>query len=97
MHNDQSNKSVVGFSLFDHLGVTGEATSCYLPTTCAGCVQTYGRRAFVLRNLFVEYLDKSHSFEMPPITEFNDIPVDRLKILTLEMQLHIHISRGKSD
>ena len=79
--DDQSNHSLARAKLFDKLNIKGSATS-YTLKTCSGVKQTLGRRA---HGLVIEFLDKQVRYQLPTLTECDEIPNNREEIPTPEV------------
>ena len=86
--DDQSNHSLARAKLFDKLNIKGSATS-YTLKTCSGVKQTLGRRA---HGLVIEFLDKQVRYQLPTLTECDEIPNNREEIPTPEVaRAHPHL------
>ena len=86
--DDQSIHSLSRSKLFDKLNIKGSATS-YTFKTCSGFKQTFGRRA---RGLIIESLDKQVRYQLPTLTECDEIPNNREEIPTPEVaRAHPHL------
>ena len=76
MLDDQSNRSLARYDLFDLFGVL-YTEAPYSLKTCAGVVETSGRRANGFR---IEPISGGNSFELPTLIKCNEIPDNRAKI-----------------
>ena len=86
--DDQSNHSLPWAKLFDKLNIKGSATS-YTLKTCSGVKQTLGRPA---HGLVTESLDKQVRYQLPTLTECDEIPNNREEIPTPEVaRAHPHL------
>ena len=86
--DDQSNYSLARAKLFQELDIKGTA-SAYMLKTCSGIKQTQGRRA---DGLVIESLDKRVKYQLPTVTECDEIPNDREEIPTPEIaRVHPHL------
>jgi hypothetical protein len=87
--DDQSNRSLVKPELLDILGIHTEQVP-YKLSSCAGSVETFGRRA---SGLVIESLDSSSKLDLPTLIECNQIPQIREEIPTPEVaQHHPHLN-----
>lgn len=84
--DDQSNVSLARSQFFDMFGIKGAAVS-YTLKTCAGMVQTAGRRA---NGFTVESVDGETNIPLPTLIECNEIPNNRSEIPTPEAAYHHH-------
>lgn len=82
--DEQSNRSLVRSDFFDTFKNDGPSFP-YSLKTCAGVIQTMGRRASGFR---VESLDGKNSLPLPSLVECDKIPNDRSGIPTPEAALH---------
>ncbi|XP_073510708.1 uncharacterized protein [Phyllobates terribilis] len=82
--DDQSNKSLAKSAFFDSFNVRGPSAP-YSLKTCAGIVETAGRRA---AGYVVEPLDGKMCLPLPTILECNQIPDNRSEILTPQVASH---------
>ena len=88
--DEQNNHSLARAKLSDKLNIKGSATS-YTLKTCSGVKQTLGRPA---HGLVTESLDKQVRYQLPTLTECDEIPNNREEILTPEVALaHPHLSQ----
>ena len=86
--DDQSNYSLARAKLFQKLDIKGTATA-YTLKTCSGVKKTRGRRA---QGLVLESLDKRVKYELPTVTECDEIPNNREEIPTPEIaRAHPHL------
>ena len=86
--DDQSNYSLARAKLFQKLDINGTATA-YTLKTCSGVKKTRGRRA---QGLVLESLDKRVKYELPTVTECDEIPNNREEIPTPEIaRAHPHL------
>lgn len=81
--DDQSNKSLARSMFFDILNLKGPS-SPYSLRTCAGTVETAGRRADSLQ---IESMNGKTCLPLPTIIECNQMPHNRSEIPTPEQQL----------
>ncbi|XP_038153297.1 uncharacterized protein LOC119791326 [Cyprinodon tularosa] len=82
--DDQSNRSLVKSEFFDLFNIKGH-NSPYSLKTCAGVVETAGRRAHGFQ---VESMDGHVVLTLPTLIECNAIPNNRSEIPTPEAALH---------
>ncbi|CAE1263823.1 unnamed protein product [Acanthosepion pharaonis] len=82
--DEQSNRSLVRSDFFDTFKNDGPSFP-YSLKTCAGVIQTMGRRASGFQ---VESLDGKNSLPLPSLVECDKIPNDRSGIPTPEAALH---------
>ncbi|XP_077119086.1 uncharacterized protein LOC143775127 [Ranitomeya variabilis] len=82
--DDQSNRSLAKSFLFDTFNIAGPG-SPYSLKTCAGTVETAGRRATGFK---VESIDGQTCLSLPSILECNQIPDNRSEIPTPEVAAH---------
>ncbi|XP_067306911.1 uncharacterized protein [Pseudorasbora parva] len=86
--DDQSNRSLVRSDFFKLFNIKGQPFP-YSLKTCAGLVETSGRKA---EGFQVESLDGQTSLLLPPLIECNDILNDRSEIPTPEAaRYHPHL------
>ena len=86
--DDQSNFSLAKSKLFDILDLQGQNTSFTLKT-CSGVEETNGRRA---QNIVVESLDGHTRYQLPTVTECDNIPDSKEEIPTPEVaEAHRHL------
>ena len=86
--DDQSNYSLARAKLFQKVDIKGTATA-YTLKTCSGVKKTRGRRA---QGLVLESLDKRVKYELPTVTECDEIPNNREEIPTPEIaRTHPHL------
>lgn len=86
--HDQSNYSLARAKLFEKLNIKGMATA-YALKTCSGTKQTQGRRA---EGLVIESLDKRVKYQLPTVTECDEIPNNCEEIPTPEIaRVHPHL------
>ena len=76
--DEQSNRSLARSEFFDIFG-GNSPSSAYSLKTCAGVMETTGRRAYGYQ---VESTDGRVSFPLPSVIECNEIPNDRSEIPT---------------
>lgn len=74
----QSNRLLVRSEFFKLFNIKGQPFP-YALKTCAGLVQTSGRKA---EGFQVELLDGQTSLLLPPLIECNDVLIDRSEIPT---------------
>jgi hypothetical protein len=87
--DDQSNVSLARSELFELLDIQSESVP-YTLSSCAGLVETSGRRA---SDLVVESLDGSCKLDLSSLIECNQIPNLREEIPTPEVALyHAHLN-----
>ncbi len=82
--DDQSNRSLVRSDFFELFNIKGQPFP-YSLKTCAGLVETSGRKA---EGFQVESLDGQTSLLLPPLIECNDILIDRSEIPTPDAARH---------
>ncbi|XP_075707313.1 uncharacterized protein LOC142741872 [Rhinoderma darwinii] len=82
--DDQSNKSLAKSAFFDSFNVRGPGAP-YSLKTCAGTVETAGRRA---SGYVVESINGQVCLPLPTILECNQIPDNRSEIPTPEVAAH---------
>ncbi|XP_072010850.1 uncharacterized protein [Engystomops pustulosus] len=82
--DDQSNKSLARSTFFDIFNIKGPS-SPYSLKTCAGTVETAGRRA---TGYTIESIDGRTSLTLPTIIECNQIPDNRSEIPTPDVAKH---------
>ncbi|XP_064461872.1 uncharacterized protein LOC135372079 [Ornithodoros turicata] len=82
--DDQSNRSLARPSFFDMFNVHGD-DSPYTLKTCAGIIETTGRRA---NGVVVESIDRRTQLQLPTLIECTQIPDDRSEIPTPEVAHH---------
>ncbi|XP_041429818.1 uncharacterized protein LOC121397278 [Xenopus laevis] len=82
--DDQSNRSLVRSEFFELFGSKGHQFP-YSLRTCAGVINTTGRRA---HGFHLESLDGQVTVPLPTLIECNEIPDDRTEIPTPEAALH---------
>jgi len=82
--DDQSNRSLASSDFFDTFSDDSPSYP-YSLKTCAGVLQTTGRRA---RGFQVKSIDGEVSFPLPDLVECDEIPDDRSSIPTPEAALH---------
>lgn len=82
--DDQSNRSLVRSEFFELFNIKGQPFP-YALKTCAGLVETSGRKA---EGFQVESLDGQTSLLLPPLIECNDILIDRSEIPTPDAAHH---------
>lgn len=82
--DDQSNRSLVRSEFFDIFNLNSES-SPYRLRTCAGVLETSGRRAYGFQ---VSSLDGHVTLPLPSLIECNNIPDDRSEIPTPQAALH---------
>ncbi|XP_041429841.1 uncharacterized protein LOC121397295 [Xenopus laevis] len=88
--DDQSNRSLAKSTFFDTFNITGPG-SPYSLRTCAGTVETAGRKATGYK---VESIDGQTCLSLPTILECNQIPDNRSEIPTPEVAAyHPHLKR----
>ncbi|XP_068120871.1 uncharacterized protein [Hyperolius riggenbachi] len=88
--DDQSNGSLAHPTFFDMFNVKGPS-SPYSLRTCAGIVETAGRRASGFQ---IEAIDGSICLPLPTLIECNQIPDHRSEIPTPDVALHhAHLKR----
>lgn len=83
--DDQSNTTLARSELFDFMNVPHSQTHFFTLTSCAGRIQTSGRR---ISGLMVATTDGSVVMELPTITECNEIPNEKHEIPTLDVVKH---------
>lgn len=76
--DEQSNRSLVKSEFFRLFGIDGDPSS-YILKTCAGKMETAGRKA---SNFTVASLDGKTQVALPPLLECNMMPDDRSEIPT---------------
>ncbi|XP_061756784.1 uncharacterized protein LOC133553044 [Nerophis ophidion] len=79
--DEQSNRSLAKSELFDLFGIGSGATP-YTLKTCAGVMETSGRRA---NNLIVESIDGRVQIPLPTLIECDMMPYDRAQIPSAEI------------
>ncbi|XP_030209647.1 uncharacterized protein LOC115541880 [Gadus morhua] len=82
--DDQSNRSLVRSDFFQLFNIKGQPFP-YSLKTCAGLVETSGRKA---EGFQVESLDGQTSLQLPSLIECNDILIDRSEIPTPDAACH---------
>lgn len=88
MLDDQSNRSLARSDFFDLFGVF-DTEAPYSLKTCAGVVETCGRRA---DGFCIAPVSSGNSFSLPTLIECNEIPDNRAEIPTPEVALqHPHL------
>ncbi|XP_041432389.1 uncharacterized protein LOC121398035 [Xenopus laevis] len=88
--DDQSNRSLAKSTFFDTFNIIGPG-SPYSLRTCAGTVETAGRKATGYK---VESIDGQTCLSLPTILECNQIPDNRSEIPTPEVAAyHPHLKR----
>ena len=88
--DDQSNYSLARGELFQKLHIKGSPVA-YTLKTCFGEKQEKGRRA---QGLVFESLDQRVCYQLPTLTECNEIPNNREEIPTPEVaQAHPHLQQ----
>ncbi|XP_040197421.1 uncharacterized protein LOC120930263 [Rana temporaria] len=88
--DDQSNKSLAKSAFFDSFHIRGPGAP-YSLRTCAGTVETAGRRA---SGYIIESSDGQVRLPLPTILECNQIPDNRSEIPTPEVaEHHPHLKR----
>ncbi|KAL0159525.1 hypothetical protein M9458_043250, partial [Cirrhinus mrigala] len=86
--DDQSNRSLVKGEFFQIFGIQSNP-SPYLLRTCAGSMETAGRKAVGFQ---IETLDGKTCLDLPPLIECNEIMSNRSEIPTPEVALaHPHL------
>lgn len=87
--DDQSNTTLTKTELFDFMNVPHSQTHFFTLTSCAGRIQTSGRK---MSGLMVATIDDSVVMELPTITECNEVPNGKHEIPTLDVvKYHPHI------
>ena len=84
MLDEQSNRSLARSKFFDLFNISGSSYP-YTLKTCAGQIETTGRRAC---GFTVESADKGISFPLPTLLECNQIPNNPSEIPTPTAALH---------
>ncbi|KAL2089355.1 hypothetical protein ACEWY4_014043 [Coilia grayii] len=88
MLDDQSNRSLARSDFFNLFSII-DTEAPYSLKTCAGVVETCGRRA---DGFCIEPVSGGDSFSLPTLIECNDIPDNRAEIPTPEVALqHPHL------
>jgi hypothetical protein len=88
--DDQSNRSLASPALLDSLGITTEEFT-YTLTSCFGSRSMSGRKA---PGLCIQSLNATVTLDLPPLIECDQIPDERLEILTPEVaDCHAHLSK----
>ncbi|CAN2390438.1 zinc finger [Pristimantis euphronides] len=88
--DDQSNKSLAKSIFFDAFNIKGPS-SPYSLKTCAGTVETAGRKATGYQ---IESIDGQTRLSLPTILECNQIPDNRSEIPTSDIAVyHPHLKR----
>lgn len=86
--DDQSNRSLVRSDFFELFNIKGQSFP-YSLKTCAGLVETSGRKA---EGFQIESLDGQTSLPLPPLIECNEILNDRTEIPTPDAaRFHPHL------
>ncbi|KAI2661156.1 hypothetical protein H4Q32_030204 [Labeo rohita] len=86
--DDQSNRSLAKGEFFQIFGIQSNP-SLYLLRTCAGSMETAGRKAVGFQ---IETLDGKTCLDLPPLIECNEIMSNRSEIPTPEVALaHPHL------